>query len=126
MHVTHAVDHDSDRTNLQIDLLQTIDCHSKVVNMCSMLDYDRVVTCSREPIIKLWSLGQSTSDGAPLAEFKGHEMSVSTVACESSTNRMASAGRDCTTRVWDLETAKSLFKRKISRNVVTQVKWLPN
>ena len=57
MHVTHAVDHDSDSMNLQIDLLQTIECHSKVVNMCSMLDYDRVVTCSREPIIKLWSLG---------------------------------------------------------------------
>lgn len=92
--------------------------------MCKMLDYDRVVTCSREPIIKLWSLGQSTSDGAPLAEFKGHEMSVSTVDCQPATKRLASAGRDCTTRVWDIETSKSLLKRKISRNVVTQVRWL--
>ena len=110
MHVTHAVDHDSDRQNLQIDLLQSIECHSKVVNMCAMVDYDRVVTCSREPIIKMWNLG---SGGSEEARFVGHEMSVSTVACETSTNRLASAGRDCTTRVWDLETQKSLLKRKL-------------
>lgn len=121
MHVTHAVDHDSDRTNLQIDLLQSIECHTKVVNMCCMVDYDRVVTCSREPIIKMWNLGKGDGDnsGDPIAKFEGHEMSVSTVAYESSFNRLASAGRDCTTRVWDVETQKSIQKRKISRNVVT-------
>lgn len=120
MHVTHAVDHDTDKTNLQIDLLQSITCHSKVVNMCTMLDYDRVVTCSREPVIKLWNLsGGDHVQGEPIATFKGHEMSVSTVACEPTTKRLASAGRDCTTRVWDIETQKSLLKRKISRNVAT-------
>ena len=53
-------------------------------------------------------------------------MPVSTVAYEASTQRVASAGRDCTTRVWDLEAQKSLMKRKIPRNVATQVRWLPN
>ena len=103
MHVTHAVDHDTDRTNLQIDLLQSIECHSKVVNMCCMVDYDRVVTCSREPVIKLWNLGAGLS-GEPIASFSGHEMSVSTVAVNPDGTRLASGGRDCTTRVWDLET----------------------
>ena len=87
MHVTHAVDHDSDRTNLQIDLLQSIECHPKIVNMCTMIDYNRVVTCSRDPVIKMWSLdgGEASQTGQPLAQFEGHEMSVSTVAHEKQT-----------------------------------------
>lgn len=104
MHVTHAVDHDSDSQNMQIDLLQSIECHAKPVNMCVMVDYDRVLTCSREPTIKLWSLGGGGCDGGnPLASLEGHEMSVTTVAYEPSSGRVASAGRDCMTRVWDLE-----------------------
>ena len=72
--------------------------------MCAMLDYNRVVTCSREPIIKLWDLAKSTPDGGPSAQFKGHEMSVSTVAVSPDKKKLASGGRDCTTRVWDVET----------------------
>ena len=94
--------------------------------MCAMLDYNRVVTCSREPIIKLWDLAKSNADGSPSAQFKGHEMSVSTVAVSPDKKRLASGGRDCTTRVWDVETQKSVAKRLIPRNVITQVKWLTN
>ena len=118
MHVTHAVDHDMDSENLQIDLLQSIECHSKPVNMCVMVDYDRVLTCSREPTIKLWSLGGGNADN-PLASLEGHEMSVTTIDYEAGSNRVASAGRDCMTRVWDLERQKTVTKRKISRNVAT-------
>ena len=46
--------------------------------MCAMVDYDRVVTCSREPIIKMWNIATGSSE---VAKFEGHEMSVSTVAC---------------------------------------------
>ena len=95
--------------------------------MCSMLDYDRVFTCSREPVIKLWHLSSHETSGEPLALFEGHEMSVSTVAYrEKQGELLASAGRDCTTRVWNVETQQCISKRKISRNVVTGVKWLPN
>ena len=90
-----------------------------------MIDYDKVVTCSREPVIKLWNLGAGQSE-EPIASFSGHEMSVSTVASSPDGTRLASGGRDCTTRVWDLETQKSVSKRKISRNVITQIRWLPN
>ena len=50
--------------------------------MCCMIDYDTVVTCSREPIIKMWNLAGGSNSGQPKAEFTGHEMSVSTVAYE--------------------------------------------
>ena len=53
-------------------------------------------------------------------------MSVSTVAVSPDQKRLASGGRDCTTRVWDVETQKSIAKRLIPRNVITQVKWLTN
>ena len=39
---------------------------------------------------------------------------------------MVSGSRDCTTRLWDVETKKQLFSKKIERNVVTFLKWLPN
>ena len=125
MHVTHAVDHDTDKSNLQIDLLQSIECHSKVVNMCCMVDYDRVLTCSREPVVKLWGLSGAGEEPL-LAQFTGHKMPVSTLDYEPRSNRFASAGRDCTTRVWDVETQKSVMKREIARCLATQLKWMPN
>ena len=39
---------------------------------------------------------------------------------------MVSGSRDQTTRLWDIETKKQLQSRKIERNVVTYLKWLPN
>ena len=46
-------------------------------------------------------------------------MSVSTVAVSPDKKKLASGGRDCTTRVWDVETQKSIAKRLIARNVIT-------
>ena len=70
-HVSYSVSHDSEtdlqRQEIDLNHLQTIKVHPKVINMCAMLDYNRVVTCSREPIIKLWDLAKSTSDGGPSA-----------------------------------------------------------
>ena len=76
--------------------------------MCCMLDYNNVITCSREPIIKLFCLDgtDGASDGAPKAKFEGHEMSVTTVAAQPSRIKIASGSRDCSTRVWDVETQK--------------------
>ena len=95
--------------------------------MCTMLDYNHVVTCSRDPVIKIWNIGGGDGpDSKAEIEFKGHEMSVSTVAVSADKERLASGGRDCTTRIWDIEKQKSICKRQIARNVITQVKWLAN
>jgi WD40 repeat protein len=37
-----------------------------------------------------------------------------------------SGSRDCTTRLWNIETQKQIFSKKIDRNVITSVKWLQN
>ena len=74
----------------------------------------------------MWNIGGGGPESGPESEFKGHEMSVSTVAVSSDKARLASGGRDCTTRIWDIETQKPLSKRQIARNVITQVKWLVN
>ena len=39
---------------------------------------------------------------------------------------IASGSRDQTTRLWDIETQKQLQTRKIDRNVVTAIKWVPD
>jgi len=57
-------------------------------------------------------------------ELIGHEMPVSTISYRN--NKIASAGRDCTTRIWDIETQKTICKRKIDRNMATQNRWICN
>lgn len=39
---------------------------------------------------------------------------------------MTSGSKDQTTRVWDIETQKQVSSRKIDRNVITYIKWLPD
>jgi len=119
-HITHAVDHDTDKKNLSLELLQSIKAHDKSVNMCTMLDYDRFFSCSRDPVIKLFNLTESDS----IEEFTGHEMSVTAIDVDATKTKLASGGRDYTTRIWDIETRKTLQKRKISRNVITKIRWL--
>ena len=51
-------------------------------------------------------------------------MPVSSVSCRE--GKLVSAGRDCTTRVWDVESAKVVCKRKIDRNLATQNRWICN
>ena len=64
-HIANSVDDHENPQNLTFNCLQTLeDCHDKVVNECAMLDYDRVVTCSREPIVKIFDIG---GDGSPIA-----------------------------------------------------------
>jgi WD40 repeat protein len=106
--------HEEDKERLAISHLQSIECHSKIVNQCCMVDQHKVITCSREPIVKLFDLNGGSE---PIAQFKGHEMPVSAVSYRA--GKIATGGRDCTTRVWDIETQKTVSKRKIDRNLVT-------
>lgn len=47
-----------------------------------------------------------TGEDTPVSTLEGHEMSVSVVSYRN--GKISSGGRDCTTRVWDLETSKTL------------------
>jgi len=67
--------------------------------MCCMVNQSKVATCSREPIIKIFDL---EDDKTPTVQLVGHEMPVSSISHKN--GKIVSGGRDCTTRVWDIET----------------------
>ena len=59
-------------------------------------------------------------------ELKGHSLSVTTGCISLGETNLATGGRDYTTILWDLETQKAEFKNRIDRNMVTDMKWMPN
>lgn len=94
-----SVDKIESSNRLRFSLIKTISCHEKIVNMCCMVSQTKVATCSREPIIKIFDL---EDEAAPAVQLIGHEMPVSSIC--SRNGKIVSGGRDCTTRVWDIET----------------------
>jgi WD40 repeat protein len=84
-----------------------------------------ILTCSRDQLIKLWDTRKLDSDAGsqPVGVFTGHESGVTTANSDRFGLKMASGGRDCTTILWDVETEKLLEKRKVEKNVVTDLKW---
>ena len=58
------------------------------------------VSVSNDELVKLWSL-----DGQPLRTLNGHTGFVFTVKCLS-TGEVASAGDDCTVKIWDVGTGE--------------------
>ena len=70
------------------------------MNQCCLVETSKVAVCGRDPIIKVFDLkeGKQTT----VCELVGHEMPVSSVTYRN--GKLASGGRDCTTRVWDVET----------------------
>lgn len=62
-----------------------------------MVDNDTVISCSREPVIKVFDL-QGDDDGF-VGVFEGHEMAVT--AIDYRAEHLVSGARDCTLRVWD-------------------------
>lgn len=64
------------------------DAHTKILNQCDLFQ-KRLLTCSRDPVIKMFDI---EAPDRVIAEFKGHEMSVTTAAQNES--MVASGSRD--------------------------------
>lgn len=64
------------------------DAHNKILNQCDLFQ-KRLLTCSRDPVIKMFDI---EAPDRVIAEFKGHEMSVTTAAQNES--MVASGSRD--------------------------------
>ncbi len=65
--------------------------------MCCMVSEKIIAACSRDKLIKLFSIY-----GESIATLASHEMSVTVVTARS--NLLVSSGRDTATKLWDLET----------------------
>ena len=81
---------------VRIDKSVTIEAHCKILNQCE-LEGNRLLTCSRDPIVKLFEINDESSQ--MMAEFKGHEMSVTTAGQNCEGKLVASGSRDQTTRL---------------------------
>jgi len=70
-------------------------------------DGHRVVTGSRDRILRIWNAQRGTLLGEPL---QGHHESVSSVAVSPDNKRIASGGEDRTVIIWDVESKQIVFK----------------
>jgi len=96
--------------------------HKKQVNMCLPMGSQGAISCSREPVIRMWDMEEMKETG----HLEGHEMSVSAIAVNPGASRVASGGRDAITKVWDIAKEKTILSRRIDRNIITSHKWLPD
>lgn len=67
--------------------------------MCEMFDPTKVLTCSREPVIRLYDLQEVKNDeiipnNRIISEFIGHDMSVSTITKSTDKTHLVSGSRD--------------------------------
>ena len=99
----------------------------KNVNMCLPFKSNLLFAASRAGEIKLITFYYKKGKrDEPLATFEGHTMSVTALAANEASNRLASGGRDQVTKLWDISTEQEISSRLIERNAVTSIKWLPN
>jgi len=103
-------------------VVKTFTGHQKAV---SQVRYARALkcaySCSRDLTIKQWSLeGESEM---PVQTLEGHTLNIAAIDLNSDASVLASGSRDTSFVLWDTETAKQLSQVKISRNLVTCLKW---
>lgn len=105
-------------------VLSTLD-HPKQVTKCFAFNDDAsIVTLCRDSIVRVFS--DFNSDSTSSVEFKGHQLSVTSGCLSLGENTLATGGRDYHTMLWDVETQKCEHKNRIDRNMVTDMKWMPN
>eukprot|EP00931_Biecheleriopsis_adriatica_P105361 TRINITY_DN79916_c0_g1_i1.p1 TRINITY_DN79916_c0_g1~~TRINITY_DN79916_c0_g1_i1.p1 ORF type:complete len:375 (+),score=77.47 TRINITY_DN79916_c0_g1_i1:47-1171(+) len=114
--------------------------HKKAVNKLLEGPRGLLFTSSADASVRLWRQQSIREEGEKtnsVQSFEGHLMSVSTMdivddwggdergSVEGSGAALITGSRDCTVRLWDIETGRSLQQHKILRNVVTAVRRVP-
>jgi WD40 repeat protein len=76
-------------------------------------------SASRDLTLKSWK----ASNSAAVGNFMGHSLTVMAVGCDRDGLMVASGGRDYAVKLWDPNTCQCTSTSKISRNLVTCLKF---
>ena len=94
--------------------------HEKAVNSIHMNRRSGVAySASRDMTLKSWKSNSASAVG----NFMGHSLTVMAVGCDRDGLMVASGGRDYAVKVWDANTCQCTSTNKISRNLVTCLKF---
>ncbi|CAI2372135.1 unnamed protein product [Moneuplotes crassus] len=111
------------------NVLETL-AHPKQVTQCfSFKDDEGIITTCRDGIVRMWRIDQDSQlhqDGDSLFELKGHKISCTTGCISLGETVLATGARDYETILWDLEDGKKTQSKRIDRNMITDMKWLPS
>ncbi|KAJ1458310.1 WD40-repeat-containing domain protein [Pelagophyceae sp. CCMP2097] len=81
-----------------------------------------VYSCSRDLTVKQWRV-RDDDGAAPARVFEGHSLNVSAVCVDDGNGTVATGSRDCHVRTFDAGTAEVLTEVRLSRNVITCMRW---
>ncbi|XP_071947133.1 WD repeat-containing protein 31-like [Antedon mediterranea] len=104
--------------------------HKKEITKVShAVDSDAFFSASRDTTVNMWKRG--TTQGGVCQNisqtFEGHDLVVTGLAVSLLNNQIICTGsRDNFLRLWDVETGVCTKQSAISRNLVTDVKWVPD
>ncbi|XP_060569231.1 WD repeat-containing protein 31-like [Ruditapes philippinarum] len=81
-----------------------------------------IFSASRDRTVKLWKRGNAS----PMREYDGHDLVVSAIHLNKENSLLCTGSRDNTIKLWDVESGNCLRENKTSRNLVTDVKFVPD
>jgi WD40 repeat protein len=83
-----------------------------------------VYSCSRDLTVAQWRVRDDDEcDSKPARVFKGHGLNVSAVCVDDGNSLIGTGSRDCHVRTFDANTAEMLTDVRVSRNVITCMRW---
>ncbi|NXC44468.1 WDR31 protein, partial [Penelope pileata] len=83
---------------------------------------NRVFSASRDKAAMMWDLHGTAG---PTQRFLGHDLVVTGLAVSPDAAQLCTGSRDNAVCKWDVETGERLCRAAVSRNVVTDLCWVP-
>ena len=106
-------------------VIETLTHPKQVTQWFSFNDDKNIVSLCRDTIVRIFDINDE-EDRNDTVELKGHSLSATTGCISLGETILATGGRDYTTILWDIESQKETHKNRIDRNMVTDMKWMPN
>ncbi|XP_060084220.1 WD repeat-containing protein 31-like isoform X2 [Ylistrum balloti] len=94
----------------------------EVTKVCYGPNCEGHFSASRDKSVRMWRRGSPS----PVQTFTGHDLVVTALHISNDSRLLCTGSRDNTVRLWDVEKGECLLENNIHRNLVTDVKFIPN